>query len=106
MAKLIRKKVRWRAVSNIYQPIAEGNSDSRTGQESFLENAEIKITDSLMPKFDAESAVLLTHNPLIGNLISDSIGQEFKIEILNGSTMRIDFKGKQSHGKGKIIRYI
>jgi phosphohistidine phosphatase len=49
-----------------------------------------------------DGVVLISHMPLIFNLLYSLIGGEVEVELLNGSIAAVEFKGKPAAGKGKL----
>jgi phosphohistidine phosphatase len=47
--------------------------------------------------------VLVSHMPLIFELLYDMIGGRAEVELLNGSIACVQFKGLASRGKGKLV---
>ena len=50
-----------------------------------------------------ESVVLVSHMPIIFELLYDLIGGRGEVELLNGSIAAVQFKGRAASGKGKLI---
>ena len=50
-----------------------------------------------------EEVVLVTHMPIIFDLLHDLIGGKGEVELLNGSLAAVEFKGKAARGKGKLV---
>ena len=50
-----------------------------------------------------EDVVLISHMPLIFELLYDLIGGRGEVELLNGSIAAIRFKGRAASGKGKLV---
>jgi len=50
-----------------------------------------------------EHVVLISHMPLIFELLYDLIGGRGEVELLNGSIAAIRFKGRAASGKGKLV---
>ncbi len=100
-------------------PLNRAKETASLANELFWGNSKIITTEALLPNgdptilykelnsLDSENqVVVVTHYPLIKKLISDVLGYEFSSELLNGSVMRVDFQGKVSSGKGKLISII
>ena len=86
-------------------PLMRAVQTAEAAREPELPSAEIKVTDALMPESSpedvyqalsalksAESALLVTHYPLPGHLISDILGCEPSIEVQNGAIVYIESK--------------
>ena len=50
-----------------------------------------------------ERVVLISHMPLVFELLHDLIGGEGEVELLNGSIAAVEFKGRAASGKGKLV---
>jgi len=50
-----------------------------------------------------ERVVLISHMPLVFELLYDLIGGRGEVELLNGSIAAIQFKGRAASGKGKLL---
>ena len=50
-----------------------------------------------------DRVVLISHMPLIFELLYELIGGRGEVELLNGSIAAVEFKGKASSGKGKLV---
>ena len=50
-----------------------------------------------------ESVVLVSHMPIIIELLYELIGGRGEVELLNGSMATVQFKGKAAPGKGKLM---
>lgn len=50
-----------------------------------------------------EEVVLISHMPIIFDLLHDMIGGKGEVELLNGSIAAVQFKGKAASGKGKLL---
>jgi phosphohistidine phosphatase len=58
----------------------------------------------LLSEFEKEDRVaLVSHMPLIFELLYAAIGGKGEVELLNGSIAAISFKGKAAAGKGKLV---
>jgi len=74
---------------------------------SLLPNAPIQeLYEELSSLGNETQVVVVTHYPLIKKLVSDVLGTNFEPELLNGSLLRIDFKGPVSGGKGTMVSVI
>ena len=78
--------------------------------------ARVVVDDCLLPdskpaavveflsKLEKErSVVLVSHMPLIIELLYELIGGRGEVELLNGSIAAVEFKGKVASGKGKLV---
>lgn len=100
-------------------PIRRAKETAELAAKLFWGQSRIMETDALLPnasvqeiyeeinRFGKETqVVVVTHYPLIKKLVSDALGTNFEPELLNGSLMRIDFKGPLSSGKGIMVSII
>ena len=51
----------------------------------------------------AKDVVLISHMPLIFELLPELIGRRGEVELLNGSIAAVRFEGKAEAGKGKLV---
>lgn len=97
-------------------PLRRAVETANLAHEQSWNSAEIITTEALLPNSttnnlfseikshgDNMTSVAVSHYPLIGKVINDSLGFEFGQEIPNGAILRVDFKGKPVEGKGKLI---
>ena len=100
-------------------PMKRARETAELAVKMFWVQSRIVETDKLLPKasipqlyeeinsFGKEKQiVVVTHYPLIKELLSSALGTDFGPELLNGSLLRIDFKGRASRGKGKLVSII
>jgi len=60
------------------------------------------VIDYLSKLKKDEDVVLISHMPLIFELLYDLIGGRGEVELLNGSIAAVEFKGRAASGKGKL----
>jgi phosphohistidine phosphatase SixA len=66
-------------------------------------DAEPKEVLKFLSKYKKEDRVaLVSHMPLIFELLYDLVGGRGEVELFNGSIAAISFKGKAAEGKGKL----
>ena len=100
-------------------PLRRAKETAELARELFWGKSKIMESGALLPEADLKElyselnnlggpkqVVLVTHYPLIKELVSDMLGFEFKSELLNGSLMRVDFQEKVSSSKGSLISII
>ena len=100
-------------------PMKRAKETAELAVKMFWGQSEIMETDKLLPKasipqlyeeinsFGNETQiVVVTHYPLIKELVSNALGTKFEPELLNGSLLRIDFKRQVSSGKGTLVSII
>jgi phosphohistidine phosphatase len=62
-----------------------------------------EVLDFLATLKKDENVVLVSHMPLIFELLYDLIGGRGEVELLNGSIAAVGFKGRAASGKGKLV---
>jgi len=62
-----------------------------------------EVVDFLSTRKKEENVVLISHMPLIFELLYGLIGGRGEVELLNGSIAAVGFKGKPQSGKGKLL---
>jgi len=100
-------------------PIRRAKETAELAAKLFWGQSRIMETNALLPNASVQEiyeeingfgketqVVVVTHFPLIKKLVSDALGTNFEPELLNGSLMRIDFKGPLSSGKGTLVSII
>ena len=100
-------------------PLKRAKETAELAVKMFWGQSKIRETDKLLPKasipqlyeeinsFGNETQiVVVTHYPLIKGLVSNALGTNFEPELLNGSLLRIDFKGQTSSKKGTLVSII
>jgi len=67
------------------------------------ESTPEEVLDFLATLKKDENVVLISHMPLIFELLYYLIGGRGEVELLNGSIAAVEFKGRASSGKGKLL---
>ena len=67
------------------------------------ESKPADVLDFLSALKKDENVVLVSHMPLIFELLYDLIGGRGEVELLNGSIAAVEFKSKVKSGKGKLV---
>jgi len=67
------------------------------------ESKPADVLDFLSALKKEENVVLVSHMPLIFELLHDLIGGRGEVELLNGSIAAIEFKERARSGKGKLV---
>ncbi len=67
------------------------------------ESKPAKVLDFLSTLKTEENVVLVSHMPLIFELLYYLIGGRGEVELLNGSIAAVEFKKRAQSGKGKLV---
>ncbi len=99
----------------VTSPILRARQTADIVKRRFGNGLKVDVDDCLMPESRPaqvtkylngmkkdDRVVLISHMPLIFDLLHDLIGGEGEVELLNGSIAAIGFKGKAASGKGKL----
>ncbi len=99
----------------VTSPILRARQTADIVKRSAENGVKVVVDDCLMPEARPsavleylgglkrdDSVVLISHMPLIFDLLHDLIGGEGEVELLNGSIAAVEFKGKAASGKGKL----
>ena len=100
----------------VTSPILRARQTAEIVKKRMGNSVKVVVDDCLMPESKPrdvlnylsklrkdEGVVLISHMPLIFELLYDLIGGRGDVELLNGSIAAVKFEGKAASGKGKLI---
>jgi len=100
----------------VTSPILRARDTAEILKKSFGGGLKVVVDKCLLPEaktrdvFDflsklkkGEEVVLVSHMPLIFELLYELIGGRGEVELQNGSIAAVEFKGKAQPGKGKLV---
>lgn len=80
-----------------------GNKPKYLVDECLKPDTKPKDVLAFLSKLKKEdNVVLISHMPLIFELLYELVGGRGEVELLNGSIASVEFKGKAASGKGKL----
>lgn len=96
-------------------PLTRAVQSAEVARDAEWQDTEVRLTDALLPDARpidvyalldilsaADSAVLVTHYPLLRRLLVDMLGCDADIEVQNGAIVHVEFKGKPSASSGTL----
>ena len=114
--KLARENYGFKPSLLVTSPILRARNTAEIVKKKFGRGPGIVVDKCLMPESTPqdvleflstlkkdEDVVLISHMPLIFELLYELIGGRGDIELLNGSIAAVEFKGRAASGKGKLV---
>lgn len=115
VVNLAGERFGFRPSAIVSSPILRAEQTAEMARKELRLKAEVIIDDCLygdtepsdvlkfLSHFDKEDkVVLVSHMPLIFELLYNLIGGRCEVELLNGSIAAVRFKGKAAEGKGTL----
>jgi phosphohistidine phosphatase len=116
MLKLAKEDFGFRPNIVVSSPILRAKQTAEIVKKNIGGNLKVVMDDCLSPDSTADdvlgylsrlkkddNVVLISHMPLIFELLYDLIGGRGEIELLNGSIAAVQFKGMPESGKGRLV---
>jgi len=114
--ELARKNMGFDPSLVVTSPILRARQTADIVRKEVGSGVRVAVDDCLMPEAKPkevlkylsklkkdEDVVLISHMPLIFELLYDLIGGRGEIELLNGSMAAVHFEGRASSHKGKLV---
>ena len=114
--EVARKEFGFNPTLVVTSPIQRARNTADIVKKKFRGSPKVVVDKCLMPESKpsdvvallstlkkGEGVVLVSHMPLIFELLYDLIGGRGEVELLNGSIAAIEFKGRAKSGKGKLL---
>jgi len=114
--ELTTKEFGFKPTLVVTSPIRRAKNTADILKKKFGGEPRVVVDKCLMPESEPadvlgflstlkknEDVVLVSHMPLIFELLYDLIGGRGEVELLNGSIAAVEFKNRAKSGKGKLV---